>query len=322
MWPVQVSRCSQACTAYLKIVPRPSLRKENAKWWQKPSRLVHPGAQFLQDQQILNDTARSPTRSSEDFRLSGVSVSVTKSLGVERRGSTPSVGTPLGGDPVGDCWGPAIRFAQTQDRAGTGPERREARPLGLSKRVFTIITPRLSPAALSPLSSKGWKRATQWDRFSVSPVRGKAKGQSLTATLAPPRCGPSSSLLTEWKGGSVRASLASTAAPACPSPSAAWSHWSLAAAPTWAKARVSLVPAWEAGPESSRAGSVSGLSGHLSGLRWRTERRRWCRPCVTCVVPADGPAGGSPGASPWHVLPCRGGPGRCARVAAGPALGE
>lgn len=195
---------------------------------------------------------------------------MTKSLGLERRRSTPSVGTPLGGDPVADRGGPATRFAQTRDRAGAGLERREARPLGLSKRVFTIITPRLSPAALSPLSSEGRKRATQRDRFSVSPGRGEAKGQSLTTTLAPPHCGPSSSLLTEWKGGSERASLASTAAPACPSPSAARAHWSLEASPTWAKARASLVPAWEAGPESARARAVSGSSGHLWGLRYGT----------------------------------------------------
>lgn len=78
---------------------------------------------------------------------------------------------------------------------------------------------------------QGRGRLTRRARFSVSPEMGEGKGERVTTT-SPALSGPSSST-HGGKGRSKLASPASTAAQACPSPSAARIRWPLAAAPTW-----------------------------------------------------------------------------------------
>lgn len=157
------------------------------------------------------------------------------------------MGTPLGGGRVGDSGCPAIRLEPTRDKARTGPRGRQGRPLGPPKRVFTVITPRLSPAAPRPLGSEDEKRVTRRDKFSVSPAKKGDKGQSITTTLVPPNSGPSSSTHSVDQRERVSTpDVGGSAGPALrPPPRASIGHLRRA------KAHASLVAAREAELESA-----------------------------------------------------------------------
>lgn len=201
-------------------------------------------------------------------------------------------------------------------RGGTGPSEREGRRLGPLRRVFAVLTPRLLPAAPSPLGGQG--QHARLGGAGVPQARGEEKGQSVVPTSSRPAPGLAPLLTTSARG----RERPSPAAPACPSPSAARGHWPPRPPPRGRKAGASLAPARKAGLERVGAPAVFSSSGNLWELRQVRGRRRWCRLCVTWALPADGPAGVSPGTSPRHAAPPWGGPGRCARVSAELALGE